>query len=453
MRRNTEITFGIILVVLVLAAVIVFPLDNGYLFKKPVQYGIDLKSGTEIVFKADLSQVPEADRTSAMNADVTSITQRVDVLGVTNPVIQRQGADRIRVQLPNITDIEKAKAVIGQTTILEFGELATDDNDTDIRPEWKNAYGNWKPAYGMLNGEKKALTSAYFNQNTYVNTDNLGSLLLIFSWNSDGSVLSKEITTRLYNNKNAQLGIFSGSSALKGDDGQPIAPRVNGIITDRGEISGLSRAEATQLSALLNLGRIPVPLSPEYSHVISPASGANFINLALKATVIALILVILFMCIYYKLPGVLASLALIIYALVNLAIYKLLPVTLTLAGIGGFVASLGMAVDANILIFERMKEELRAGRTVGAAIEAGFKRAWSAIWDCNFTTFIACGIMYWLGSSVEASSLVTGFALTLFIGVALSMITAITVTRTFLRMFIGTSLAQKTSLFTVIGGK
>jgi preprotein translocase subunit SecD len=139
--------------------------------------------------------------------------------------------------------------------------------------------------------------------------------------------------------------------------------------------------------------------------------------------------------------------------LINLAIYKLGGITLTLAGLGGFIASLGMAVDANILIFERMKEELRAGRTVGAAIEAGFKRAWSAIWDCNVTTFIACIIMIWLGSSVVSSGLVTGFAITLFIGVAVSMFTAITVTRTLLRLFIGSQLAQRTALFTVLGGK
>jgi preprotein translocase subunit SecD len=450
MRRNTNIIFMIILVVLVLAAVIVFPLDSGYLFNKPVQLGLDLKGGVHLVYQADLSQVPEADKESAMDADVTSITQRVDVFGVTNPVVQRQGTDRILVELPGIADVEKAKAVIGQVAVLEFGELATDPNDPDIK--WKNDLGNWKPATGTLNGEKKALTSTYFKQNTYVSTDSMGKLLLYFNWDSDGAVLSKEITGRMVAH-NERLGIFSGDTALKGDDGRPIAPSVNGVISDSGQIEGLSRTEATQLSGLLNLGRIPVPLSPIYESTISPVAGANFVDLALKAAILALLLVIIFMCIYYKLPGVLASLALIIYALVNLALYKLFPVTLTLAGIGGFVASLGMAVDANVLIFERMKEELRAGRTVGAAIEAGFKRAWSAIWDCNFTTFIACGIMYWLGSSVVASSLVTGFALTLFIGVAISMITAITVTRTFLRMFIGSSLAQKTSLFTVIGGK
>jgi preprotein translocase subunit SecD len=450
MRRNTKIIFMVILVVFVLAAVIVFPLDSGYLFNKPVQLGLDLKGGVHLVYQADLSQVPEADRESSMDADITSITQRVDVFGVTNPIVQRQGADRILVELPGIADVDKAKAVIGQTAILEFGELATDENDPDIK--WKNELGNWKPVTGTLDGEKKPLTSAYFKQNTYVTTNNMGQLLLIFNWDEDGAVLSNEITSRMVKN-NDRLGIFSGSTALKGDDNLPIAPSVNGVIVESGEIEGLSRTEATQLSSLLNLGRIPVPLTPIYESTISPVAGANFVDLALKAAILALILVILFMSIYYKLPGVLASLALIIYALVNLALYKLFPVTLTLAGIGGFVASLGMAVDANVLIFERMKEELRAGRTVGAAIEAGFKRAWSAIWDCNITTFIACGIMYWLGSSVVASSLVTGFALTLFIGVAISMITAITVTRTFLRMFIGSRLAQKTSLFVVIGGK
>jgi preprotein translocase subunit SecD len=450
MRRNTKITFMIILVVFVLAAVIVFPLNSGYLFQKPVKLGLDLSGGVHLVYQADLSQVATADRDSAMNADVTSILQRVDVFGVANPNVYRQGSDRIVVELPGIADVAKAKAVIGQTTVLEFGRLTTNPNDPNIK--WKNSLGNWVPATATLNGETKALTSAYFNKNTYVNTDNTGNILLLFTWDADGAILSKAITGEMVVNHD-RLGIFSGDSALMGDNGGPIAPSVNGVISDSGEISGLSRTEATQLSALLNLGRIPVPLSPVYESTISPVAGANFVDLALKAAIIALILVILFMSIYYKLPGVLASVALIIYALVNLAIYKVWPVTLTLAGIGGFVASLGMAVDANVLIFERMKEELRAGRTVGAAIEAGFKRAWSAIWDCNVTTFLACIIMYWLGSSVAASSLVTGFALTLFIGVALSMITAITVTRTFLRMFIGSKLAQKTSLFTVIGSK
>jgi preprotein translocase subunit SecD len=452
MRRNT-IVFMIIVVIAILAAVVVFPLSadsGGWLGNRPVRLGLDLKGGVHLVYQADLSNIAEADRASAMDADVTAITQRVDVFGVTNPVIQKQGTDRILVELPGIADVEKAKAVIGQVAILEFGELATSETDPAIK--WKNELGNWKPAMGTLNGQQVALTSGYFEKNTYISTSDVGGILLMFQWNSEGSQLSNQITSRMVTTR-ARLGIFSGNSALLGDDKQPIAPSVNGVITDKGEIEGLSQAEATQLSKLLNAGRIPVPLTPIYEQTVSPSAGANFVDLAFKAAIIGLILIILFMSFYYKLPGVLASIALIIYALVNLAIFKLVPVTLTLAGIGGFVASLGMAVDANVLIFERMKEELRAGRTVGAAIEAGFKRAWSAIWDCNVTTFIACIIMYWMGSSVAASSLVTGFALTLFIGVLISMITAITVTRTFLRLFVGTSWAQKTSLFTSLGGK
>ncbi len=452
MRSNT-ITFMIILVVFALAAVIVFPLNTdqgGLLFDRPVKLGLDLKGGVHMVYQADLSNIDEAERESAMDADITAITQRVDVFGVTNPVIQRQGADRIVVELPGIADVDKAKAVIGQTDILEFGEMAADENDPDIK--WRNELGNWKPALAELNGQQTALTSGFFKQNTNINTNDLGQIVLEFEWNVDGSILSKSITSRMVTNHD-RLGIFSGDSALPGDDGKPIAPSVNGVISDRGVIEGLSQKEATQLSQLLNAGRIPVPLNPIYEQTVSPSAGADFVGLAFKAAIIALILIILFMSFYYKLPGVLASVALIIYALVNLAIYKMVPVTLTLAGIGGFVASLGMAVDANVLIFERMKEELRAGRTVGAAIEAGFKRAWSAIWDCNITTFIACIIMYWMGSSVVASSLVTGFALTFFIGVLVSMITAITVTRTFLRLFIGTRWAQNPALFMTLGGK
>jgi preprotein translocase subunit SecD len=425
---------------------------GGLLANRPVKLGLDLKGGVHLVYQADLSGVDPADREAALDSDIAAIRNRVDVFGVSEPVIQREGTDRILVELPGISDVDRAKAVIGQTAILEFGEIATDPNDPNIK--WRDVNGsNWKPATGTLNGQQVPLTSGYFLDNTYLSTDNLGRLLLNFQWDKDGSVLSEEITTRLYNNSHAPLGIFSGNSPLLGDDGKAITPSVNGIITDKGVIEGLSQAEASQLSKLLNAGRIQVPLTPIYEQTVSPVVGADFVNLAFKAAIIGLVLVMIFMIAYYKLPGVLAAAALLFYALINLAIFKIVPVTLTLAGLGGFIASLGMAVDANVLIFERMKEEMLAGRTVGAAIEAGFKRAWSAILDCNVTTFIACIIMYWLGSSVVASGLVTGFALTLFIGVAVSMFTAITVTRTLLRLFIGSRIAQHKSLFSTLGGK
>jgi preprotein translocase subunit SecD len=447
MRRNT-IVFMVIVVIAIVAAAIVFPLNGGAIFKRPVQLGLDLSGGVHLVYQADLSNVPAAEQNSAMDADVAAINQRIDVFGVTNPVVQRSGADRIVVELPGISDVDKAKGVIGQTAILEFGELTTAG---DPAAKWTNDLGSWKPAIGDLNGQQVELTSAYFQQNTYVSASaTSGGIVLVFNWNSEGAKLSQEITSRLIGK---QLGIFSGNEALKGADGHLIAPVVQEAISNNGQITGLSQSDATMLSKLLNAGRIPVPLSPIYEQTVSPIAGANFVDLTFKSAVIALVLVMLFMIIYYRLPGLMAAIALMFYALINLAIFKLVPVTLTLAGLAGFIASLGMAVDANVLIFERMKEELRSGRTVGAAVEAGFKRAWSAIWDCNVTTFIACIIMFWMASTVASSSLVSGFALTLFIGVAVSMVTAITVTRTFLRLFLGTGVAQKTALFVTIGGR
>jgi preprotein translocase subunit SecD len=449
MRRNT-IVFMVILVVTIVAAAIVFPLNGGAIFNRPLQLGLDLSGGVHLVYQADLSKIPADEQNSAMDADVAAITQRVDAFGVTNPVIQREGADRILVELAGIQDVEKAKQLIGQTAVLEFGELTTEN---DPAAKWTNDLGSWKPAMGVLDGEQVELTSAYFEQNTYVTTNpTTGGIVLVFKWNAEGAKLSQEITSRLVGK---QLGIFSGNEGLKADDGHLIAPVVQEAIISSGEITGLSQTDANMLSRLLNAGRIPVPLNPVYEQTVSPIAGAHFVDLAYKAAIIALALVFIFMSIYYKLPGVLAGIALVIYAVLNLAVYKIWPgsITLTLAGIAGFVTSMGMAVDANVLIFERMKEELRSGRTVGASIEAGFKRAWTAIWDTAMTTVIACVILLILGNSVVSSGLITGFAITLLIGVVLSMITAITMTRTFLRLFIGTSIAEKTAIFTTIGGK
>jgi preprotein translocase subunit SecD len=452
MRRN-NIIFFIILALFVIAAVIVFPIsttDGGLLGNRPIKLGVDLNGGAEIIYQADLSKIPADQQQSALEADATVIRSRVDSLGVAEPTIDILSGGRIRVVLAGVKDIDQAKNAIGTTALLEFGERVTDANDPAIK--WKEnpdkgVVGNWKPATGTVNGQTLALTSAYFKQSTTVGADNLGRIELYFEWDSTGSDLSGQVTGRLVNGQQP-LGIFSA-------DGRLLSyPNVIAQITTSGRITGLGLDEAKNLSGMLNAGRLQVPLTITTQNTVLTSLGDQFVNLALKATIIGLFLVMLFMIIYYRLPGVLAALALLFYALINLAIYKLVPVTLSLAGIGGFIVSLGFAVDANILIFERMKEELRSGRTVGAAIEAGFKRAWSAIWDCNVTTFIACIIMYILGSTtVVNSSLVTGFALTLFIGTAISMFTAITVTRTLLRLFIGTGVAQKTALFQTIGGK
>ncbi|HSW58736.1 MAG TPA: protein translocase subunit SecD [Dehalococcoidales bacterium] len=445
MRKNT-IVFLIIIAVVTLAGLVVFPLSTstgGTLFDRPIKLGLDLMGGVRLVYQADLSNVPEAQHREYMQADEYVIRTRVDRLGATEPNIKLLGGNRILVELPGIDDINEAVDLIGRTAILEFGELT---EAGDPAAKWTVGEQKWKPAMGELDGIPVALTSSFFKTNTSITTDSLGKLLLVFEWDSQGSILSDQITGRLVKT-NAPLGIFSGDELLS-------APSVMGHITDRGQIEGMEQQEASQLRDLLNAGRLQVPLTLISNENVSSTLGAEFVSLAFISGLIGLLLVMIFMIIYYRLPGLLASVALLIYVLVNLTVFKLLPVTLTLGGLAGFIASIGMAVDANILIFERMKEELRAGRTVGAAIEAGFKRAWSSILHCNVTTFIACGIMYFMGSStVVASTLITGFALTLFIGVLVSMVSAITVTRTLLRLFIGTSIAQKVGLFRTAGGK
>ncbi len=274
-------------------------------------------------------------------------------------------------------------------------------------------------------------------------------------WDKEGTVIFDQVAKRLYNageysTPNRALGIFLDDVLLSYP--QILQQKYEGTAVITGNFTP---DEVNRLAILLESGALPMPLEkpPLYQEKVSATQGLISVDMSLYAGLVGIILVMLFMILYYRLPGAIASVALVFYGTLVLAIFKLIPVTLTLAGIGGFVLSIGMAVDANVLIFERMKEELRTGRTVGAAIETGFNRAWMAIRDSNVTTFIVCGILYWLGSSIIASAPVMGFALTLFIGVAVSMFTAIVVTRTLLRLFVGTPLARWTSLFSVYSGR
>jgi len=429
-RRNTVVFFIILALFIFSAGAIVYP----WFGREEMRLGLDLQGGIHMVYQADFSGIEPGSEGEAIDGAIAVIERRINVLGVTEPLIQKQGSDRIVVELPGVSEAEKAKSLIGETALLEFREQSVDEEGNLV----------WVPATATIDGQEKALSSAYFKENTYVGQGNLGQILLYFEWNEEGSEISGEVTGRLIGQP---LAIYLSGGPLLGDDGQPIAPIVNEKITDRGVIEGLSFNEATELSQLLNAGRIPVPLAPIYEQTVSPILGADFVGMSLKAGLIGIILVMLFMIIYYRVPGALASLALIFYGAVVLAVFKLIPVTLTLAGIGGFVLSIGMAVDANVLIFERMKEEFAAGRTLGAAIEAGFNRAWTAIRDSNVTTIIVCLILIWLGSSIVESAPVTGFAVTLLIGVLVSMFSAIIVTRTLLRLFVGTALARRVSLF------
>ncbi len=441
-RKNAPVLIIILAIFAFAISALIFPLFG----REAMRLGLDLQGGIHMVYRADLSAVEPGEEAGVMEGVMAVISNRINPLGVTEPVIQKQGQDRILVELPGLSITDKEKERLSRVALLEFGELAADGEEA----KWENELGRWKPTTAVIDGKEKALTSRYFRENTYVDQDNMGRIELLFEWDKEGSEISEEVTSRLIGKP---LGIFEGAESLLGEDGRPIVPTVQAVIVDRGRITGLSFNEATSLSQQLNAGRLPVSLEILYDQTVSPILGADFIDMSVKAGVIGIILVMLFMIIYYRLPGVLASLALIFYGSLVLAIFKLIPVTLTLAGLGGFVLSIGMAVDANVLIFERMKEEFRTGRALGAAIETGFNRAWTAIRDSNVTTFIVCGILFWVGSVVVAGAPVKGFAWALAIGVAVSMFTAIVVTRTLLRLFVGTRLAQRASLFSPYLGR
>ncbi|MEJ7839632.1 MAG: protein translocase subunit SecD, partial [Thermomicrobiales bacterium] len=212
-------------------------------------------------------------------------------------------------------------------------------------------------------------------------------------------------------------------------------------IAGTGEISGLTGVEAETLALQLKAGALGVPLQVVSSQTVGPSLGQDSIDRSLLAGIVGLTIVALFMIIYYRLPGILSVAALLIYTAITFALFKTIPITLTLAGIAGLILSIGMAVDANVLIFARLKEELRTGKPLGHAIEAGFNHAWPSIRDSNISTMITCAILYWFGQFTGAT-IITGFALTLFVGVAVSMFTAITVTRTFLRLLVDAGLVR-----------
>jgi preprotein translocase subunit SecD len=425
-----------------------------------MRLGLDLSGGIHLVYEADLSDIGNETASEAMDGVVDIIGRRVNAYGVSEPVIQRQGGDRITIQLPGIKDMQAAVDLVGQTAELDFRELTTESwdyiqqfIDQGLLPDYETLTEQgaiqWIPATAIgSDGQAVHLTGKYLNRNTYVVIDqNTNEPRVHFEFNSEGADLFAQITGRLIEKP---LGIFL-------DDGYVSSPIVKSKIEGgSGVIENIKLDAARDLAILLNAGALPVSLGhwdrgaflsgPAVQDEVDPTLGADSLKKSLIAGVIGLVVVLLFMALFYRIPGVLAGCALIIYGILVLAAFKLIPVTLTLAGIAAFILSIGMAVDANVLIFERLKEELRAGRTLGGAIETGFNRAWTAIRDSNVTTLIICGILYWMGNNF-AEPRVMGFALTLAIGIALSMFTAIVVTRTFLRLFVGTGMADRLWLF------
>jgi preprotein translocase subunit SecD len=396
----------------------------GTFARQGAKLGLDLQGGTQLTLQADLTNVPADQQGKAMDGVLNVIERRVNAYGVAEPEIQLLGADRIIVQLPGLKDTEEAKRLIGQTAKLEFME--------------RSASGQWVPATGQLNGQTVPLTGAYLvagrQQVTF--TGRTGLPEVAFEFSSEGAQLFGQITQRLVQKP---LGIFL--------DGQEIsAPTVQAVLTNNGVITGLSLDRARLLALQLNAGALPVPVSIQSETTVDATLGADSVHKSIVAGELALIVVVVFMLLYYRLPGLAASGALLVYALVTLSIFKLIPVTLTLAGIAGFILSVGMAVDANILIFERMKEELRSGKTIAAAIRAGEDRAWPSIRDSNTSTLITCAVLYFFGQQFGAT-IIMGFALVLGIGVVVSLFSAIFVTRTFLELLLSQSWAHSPRLF------
>lgn len=375
--------------------------------------GLDLQGGTHMVLQADTSRLPEGgDRNAAVDGVLRIIERRINAYGVAEPIVQRQGNERIIVELPGVRNIEEAKNLIGKTAQLDFREQKTVEGKQE-----------WVIATAPLDGVEKQLTGAYFRKAEVGFEQATSRPEILFEFNSDGAKLFEQITTRL---KGKELGIFLDSEPLT-------TPRVQETIRDRGRITGtFTLDEARNLVIQFNAGALPLPVSIEEERTVDATLGADSVRKSVIAGEIGLLVVALFMLLYYRVLGLVAVAALLVYTLVLLAIFKLIPVTLTLAGIAGFILSIGMATDANILIFERMKEELRTGKTFGAAIDAGYARAWSSIRDSNVSSLITCAILYFFGSNFGAS-IVMGFAFTLAIGVIISMFTAIVVPRVLLR--------------------
>ncbi len=474
--------------------------------------GLDLQGGSRIVLQADVTglAVTTDEVNQGLNAAKEIVEKRINPFGVSESQVQRSGTDRLVVELPGVSK-ETAKdvtrpavlmfceglqqggqsastsgalpsvAVVSNGASIYYkpgtcepdvdadGMVATGTGIGQDRQPARDASGNvirvkpsyvtpgsvppdnivWTPAKGDLDGVPTIMTGSYLKSNAQVQFDPIGAPVLTFNMTNDGQKVFGSLSERMIG---MPLATFLDGEPIRGEDGAVLAPYIRAQITDTGQTTGLSLADAQRLRTFLNNGAFPIPLKVIQQQDVDATLGDQAVLHSVQAGLVAMLLIMAFMVLYYRLPGLIASLALVVYTAVVLAIFKIGipgsgPVTLTLAGIAAFVLSVGMAVDANILIFERSKEELRNGRSLLPAVEAGFSRAWSSIRDSNTSTLITCGILYWMGNAF-GSSLIKGFALTLAIGVIISLFSAITVTRTFLRLAMGTPLARPLWLWT-----
>ena len=431
-----------ILIVLILGSAVAFfvfksepklnpNFQNEWSFFKnsPFRLGLDLSGGSHLIYKADVSGVPSGQVSVSMDALRDVIERRVNLFGVSEPVVQVQNSgfvsgseEKLIVDLPGVTDVEKATAMIGQTPLLEFKtEAPATPAKATVGKDGKVALDATAPEFVSTE-----LTGRYLKNATLEFDQNTREPKVSLQFDDTGTKLFAQITK---DNIGKMVAIYL--------DGAPISTPVvrEEIPNGQAVISGsFTPTEGKLLVGRLNSGALPVPISLLSRQTIGATLGGNAVTAGVKAAIIGFLVIALFLILWYRLPGLIAVLALCIYVTIMLALFKLLPVTLTAAGIAGFIISIGIAVDANILIFERLKEELHSGRTIADAVSAGFARAWSSIRDSNFSTIISAIILFWFGTP-----LIKGFALTLGMGVLVSMFSAIMISRIFLSglIFIG----------------
>ncbi len=405
MRRHPGLFLSLIVIVAIAAVFFVYPKGIGAKWM-PWKLGLDLVGGSHLVYQVDLSNVSSTDQNSVISGLRDVIEKRVNLFGVSEPDIytaQSGSQAQLIVELAGVKNVSDAINEIGQTPLLEFEEVATNGSTTQ---------------YVQTNLTGQYITGA---QLTFDSTTNAPQVNITF--NKDGADIFQQMTAK---NVGKPLAIFL--------DGQEIeAPIVQQEITGgNAVISGnFTVAAAQQLVGRFNAGALPAPITLVTQQTISPTLGADSLKKVAFAGLIGTLLVMLFMLFYYRLFGLFAAMALTIYIALTLGVFKLIPITLSLAGLAGFILTIGMAVDANVLIFERIKEELKRGLPRSSAIEEGFRRAWPSIRDSNTSTIITAVILYFF-----TSSFVRGFALTLLIGTLISLFSAITTTRLFLRLFV-----------------
>lgn len=393
-----------------------------FITDEPFRLGLDLKGGTHLVYDADMSQIPQEERLNALESVKNVIERRVNAFGVSEPLVQTTttgGTYRLIIELAGITDVKQAIDQIGKTPVLEF-KTPGKPLDRDLTSDEQKQPSDVVPAASpwvntQLSGKQLKSASVQFDQQTGVPN-------VVLNFNTEGGDLFGKLTEKYVGQ---QIAIFL--------DGQVISAPVvqQAIYGGQAVITGdFDLEEAKTLARDLTAGALPVPIHLLSQQTVGPTLGSVSLSKSIMAGLIGFALVGVFMMAVYRVAGFIAVVSLILFAFMNLAAYKFFGVTITLAGIAGLILSIGIAVDANVLIFERLKEEFASGRDFNSALDEAFSRAWSAIRDGNFTTLIAAGILYWF-----SSSFIRGFALTLTIGVLLSMFTAIGVSRVYLKNF------------------